>query len=55
MQQGKEGVLITLTGCLREVTKLLYVPLALAATVNSLRAFMQISLNTFKWPCQEDD
>lgn len=55
MQQGKEGVLINLTGCLREVTKLLYVPLALAATVNSLRAFMQIFLNTFKWPCQEDD
>lgn len=36
-----------------EVTKLLYVPLALAAMVNSPAAFMQMPVNTLWWLCQE--
>lgn len=36
-----------------EVTKLLYVPLALAAMVNSPAAFMQMPLKTLQWLCQE--
>lgn len=35
-----------------EVTKLLYVPLALAAMVNSPAAFMQMPVNTLHWLCQ---
>lgn len=53
MQQGKELVLIILTSVPGEVTKLLYVPLALAAVVNSLAAFMQMPVKTLQWLCQE--
>lgn len=35
-----------------EVTKLLYVPLAQAAMVNSPAAFMQMPVNTLEWLCQ---